>query len=714
MAQDQKSVDVQSALGKRQSSNTRTIDNKRTQNTKKQNNYNPKNKNASSKGKTLSAGGNRGQNKKPQKSSDLDSAIEKATLQTRPKSTSSRTRTKNNNVASNKTNNQDTKKVSAQPNKKQSNSKNTQQAATTQSKIQSESAQKKPVRSNTTRKPRTQKGRKQAEKPVRIIPLGGLNEIGKNITVYEYNNQMFIVDCGLSFPDAELFGVDLVIPDFTYLIENKEKIKGIFLTHGHEDHIGALPYLLKQINVPVYGTRLTLSLVEGKLEEHGILRDADLHIIKSRDKIKVAGMEVECVHVNHSIPDALAFAIHTPVGTIFQTGDFKVDFTPIREYVIDLNHIAAKGTAGIKLLLSDSTNAESQGFSKSESTVGLGLETVFSRAVGRRILIASFASNVYRLQQIINTAKKYNRKVAVSGRSMVNMAERASALGYLTIPKGVLIELDDINNYNPEQLCILTTGSQGEPMAALSRMAEGSHKQVKVGNNDVVVFSSKTIPGNEKMVNRVVNGLLKVGAQVIYGSDYNIHVSGHANQEELRLMLNLTRPEFFLPVHGEFKHLKKHAQIAVDMGVKEQNIVIGDIGQVYELTSKSFKHVDNVPAGRVLVDGLGVGDVGSIVLRDRKHLSQDGLIVIVCTIDSNTGEFVSGPDIVSRGFVYVRESEELMAELRQLVEDTLQDCERESIKEWGAIKVRIREAMSKRIWERTKRSPMILPIITEL
>lgn len=705
--------------------------------------------------------------KQPYKRLSIDEAIEKATLggttksssgktttnnQTRKPSQRKQTNTQRNNTGKNTaanqnkgtaTKNQTAKTAQKSSGKTQNNTSNRNKTtagkankpvssgqknqgnkrnATNNTARQAQNTQRARTNNNKTtannsRKTNNQRGRKtnsNEQMPLRIIPLGGLNEIGKNITAYEYNNEMFIVDCGLTFPDAELFGVDLVIPDFSYLIENKHKIKGLVITHGHEDHIGAIPYLLKQINIPVYAKKLTLSLISGKLEEHGILKSSSLNEVEAGDSITLAGMDIEFIHVNHSIPDAVSLAIHTPVGTVIQTGDFKVDFTPIKEPVIDLNKFAEEGSKGVKLLLSDSTNAETPGFCKSESTVGPNLESVFARAGNKRLIIASFASNVYRLQQIVNTAHRFGRKVAVSGRSMVNVTERASELGYLNIEKSALISLDEIGRYNPEQLVLLTTGSQGEPMAALSRMASGSHRQITVTQDDIIVFSSKTIPGNEKMVTRVINGLLKTGCEVVYGGEHNLHVSGHAHQDELRLMLSLTKPEFFLPVHGEYKHLKKHAQIAIGMGVAEENIIISSIGQVLELREDSFRMAETVTAGRVLVDGLGVGDVGSIVLRDRKHLSEDGLIVVVATIDSNSGEFVSGPDIVSRGFVYVRESEELMADLRQGVENTLRQCEEESIKEWGAIKVAIRENLSHEIYKKTKRSPMILPIITEI
>lgn len=550
--------------------------------------------------------------------------------------------------------------------------------------------------------------------PVRIIPLGGLNEIGKNMTLYECGQDMFIVDCGLSFPDPDMLGVDLVIPDFTFVEQNADKIRGIVLTHGHEDHIGGLPYLLKKIHCPVYGTKLTLGLVEGKLKEHGLLGKVSLNVVSPRQTVKMGCMAVEFIHVNHSIPDAVAMAIHTPAGVIIQTGDFKVDYSPIESEVIDLGRFAELGNRGVLCLLSDSTNAERPGSTMSESKVGNSFDTLFKAAGSRRIIIATFASNVHRVQQIVDNAVRYGRKIAVSGRSMVNVVGKAIELGYLNVPDGVLIDIDTIGRYPSDQVIIITTGSQGEPMAALSRMASGDHRMVSVTANDFIIISAQPIPGNEKHVNRVVNELMRFGADVVYEAMYEVHVSGHACQDELRLMLSLTKPEFFIPVHGEYKHLKKHAGIAKTVGIPESNIYIGEIGQVIELDGVSLKMVGNVTAGKVLVDGYGVGDVGSIVLKDRKHLAEDGLIVVVATIDRELGSLAAGPDIVSRGFVYVRESEELMAEAKEVVKNAFRNCESRGISDWNNMKANVKDELSGFIYRKTKRSPMILPIIMEI
>lgn len=550
--------------------------------------------------------------------------------------------------------------------------------------------------------------------PVKIIPLGGLNEIGKNMTAYECGNDIFIVDCGLAFPDEEMLGVDIVIPDFTYIEKNIDKLRGIVITHGHEDHIGGLPYFLKRFNVPVYGTRLTLGLVEGKLKEHNLLGKRTLNVVKPRDTVKLGCMAVEFIRVNHSIPDAVAFAIHTPAGVIIQTGDFKVDYTPIEGGIIDLARFGELGSKGVLALLSDSTNAERPGSAMSEKKVGESFELLFAKAGSRRVIIASFASNIHRIQQIIDMAVRCGRKVAVSGRSMINVVAKAVELGYLTVPEGVLIDMEIINRYPDEKLVIITTGSQGEPMSALSRMASGDHRNVSINPNDFIIISATPIPGNEKLVGRVVNDLMKLGAEVIYEKMYEVHVSGHACQDELRLMLGLTKPKFFMPVHGEYKHLKKHAGIAISMGLNPANVIIGDIGKVIETDSVEMKITGTVPAGRVLVDGLGVGDVGSIVLRDRKHLAEDGLIVVVLSMEKQTGKVVAGPDIVSRGFVYVRESEELIDEARNVVKNVLAQCGDKDIREWGQIKAKVKDALSDYVYRTTKRSPMILPIIMEV
>ena len=550
--------------------------------------------------------------------------------------------------------------------------------------------------------------------PIRIIPLGGLSEIGKNMTLYECGQDMFIVDCGLSFPDPDMLGVDLVIPDFTFVEQNVSKIRGIVLTHGHEDHIGGLAYLLKKINCPVYGTKLTLGLVEGKLKEHNLLGKDSLNVVAPRQTIKLGCMAVEFIRVNHSIPDAVALAIHTPAGVIIQTGDFKIDYTPIESEVIDLGRFAELGNRGVLCLLSDSTNAERPGSSMSESKVGNSFDALFKTAGNRRIIIATFASNIHRVQQIVDNAVRYNRKIAVSGRSMVNVVTKALELGYLNIPDGVLIDIDAIGRYPSDQIIVITTGSQGEPMAALSRMASGDHRMVSVTAEDFIIISANPIPGNEKHVNRVVNELMKFGAEVIYETMYEVHVSGHACQDELRLMLTLTKPKFFMPVHGEFKHLKKHAGIAKTVGIPESNIYIGEIGQVIELDGVSMKKVGTVTAGKVLVDGYGVGDVGSIVLKDRKHLAEDGLIIVVATIERESGAVMAGPDIVSRGFVYVRESEELMTEAKNVVKAAFRDCEDRGVTDWNNMKMSVKDELSGFIYRKTKRSPMILPIIMEI
>ena len=559
-------------------------------------------------------------------------------------------------------------------------------------------------------------GQSRASKtaPLKIIPLGGLDEIGKNLTVYEYGNDMFLVDCGMSFPDAEMPGVDIVIPDYTYLINNKDRIRGIVLTHGHEDHIGGLPYFLKSVNVPLYGTRLTLGLVEGKLREHGLFGSVKLNVVKPGDVIKLGCFSVEFIHVNHSIPDAVAVAVTTPVGVVVQTGDFKIDSTPIDGDMIDLGRFSQLGKEGVLALLADSTNAERPGFTASEKVVGGSFSNIFKGAQNKRIVVATFSSNIHRIQQIVDEAVKCGRKVVVSGRSMTNVVTVGQELGYLNIPDGVLIDIDMIRRYSDSELVVITTGSQGEPMSALRRMAFGDHRKISVGPNDLIIISATPIPGNEKTVSAVVNELLKLGADVVYEKMYDVHVSGHACQEELKMMLSLTSPKFFMPVHGEQKHLRKHASLAKMVGVEEKNILISSIGNVVELTPNEMKIGGAVPAGRVLVDGLGVGDVGSIVLRDRKHLAEDGLIIIAMTIDGVSGDVVVGPDLVSRGFVYVRESEELMEEARKVVVRALEECAASSVREWSAIKTKVRDALSSFLYERTRRSPMILPIIMQV
>lgn len=550
--------------------------------------------------------------------------------------------------------------------------------------------------------------------PVRIIPLGGLNEIGKNFTVIECANDMFVIDCGLAFPDSEMLGVDIVIPDFTYVEQNKDKLRGIVLTHGHEDHIGGLPYFLKKVNVPVYGTKLTLGLVEGKLKEHALLGDVKLNVVVPRQTVKLGCMAVEFIRVNHSIPDAVGMAVHTPAGVIIHTGDFKVDYTPIEGGIIDLARFAELGNRGVLALMSDSTNSERPGYTMSERKVGESFEKLFARAEGKRIIIATFASNVHRIQQIVNNCVTHGRRMAISGRSMVNVIGKGIELGYLKVPDGLLIDIDMVSRYTPEQVCIVTTGSQGEPMSALTRMAFNEHRNVSITPNDFIIISATPIPGNEKYVTRIVNELLRLGAEVIYEAMYDVHVSGHACQEEQKLILSLTKPKYFIPVHGEYKHLTKHAQSAMSVGIPEENIIIGANGRIIESDGVDIKIAGEVQAGNILVDGLGVGDVGAIVLRDRKHLAQDGIIIAIATIDRDSGIILSGPDIVSRGFVYVRESEELLEEAKSILSDTLQKCLDSNMREWNAIKTRLKDKLSDFIYTKTQRNPMILPIIMEV
>ena len=545
------------------------------------------------------------------------------------------------------------------------------------------------------RRPRRAQQPKEAATPIHIYPLGGLGEVGKNMTVYECNGDMIIVDCGLVFPDSEMFGVDMVIPDFTFVVQNKDKIKGLLITHGHEDHIGSIPYLLQKISLPVYGTRLTCGLIKNKLEEFGLAGKTKFVEIVPRQKIKLGCFTVEPIHVNHSIPDAVAFAIDSPAGT-------------------DLSTLSEYGQRGVLALLSDSTNAERPGFTATEQKVAAGVRSLFARARNKRIIIATFASNIYRVQQIIDLAVEDGRKVAFSGRSMVNNTAMAQELGYMHIPEGTLISVDELNQYPPEQVVLVTTGSQGEPLSALSRMASCSHRQVRVGPGDFIIISANPIPGNEKSVTKIVNGLLLLGAEVIYESMYDVHVSGHACQEEQKLMLTLTKPKYFLPVHGEYKQLKKHALTAASLGIPTSNILIAENGSNVILSQDEMKLGEPVTAGAVMVDGLGVGDVGNVVLRDRKHLSEDGLVIIVATVDSKTGKVLAGPDLVSRGFVYVRENESLMDGAQSIVENALERCVDEHVRDWNSVKTRVREALSSYIYRRTKRSPMILPILMEV
>ncbi len=562
---------------------------------------------------------------------------------------------------------------------------------------------------------RTSKSSNKNSTPIKIVSLGGVQEIGKNITAYECNDDMFIVDCGLTFPDDDMLGVDIVIPDFTYLEKNLDKLRALFITHAHEDHIGAIPYLIKKgINIPIYGTKLTLGILEGKLKEHGLLNKVKLNVVTAGTTVKVGCMAVEFIAVNHSIPDACGLAIFTPAGIIVQTGDFKLDFSPIMGEAMNLTRFGEIGSKGVLALLPDSTNADKPGISLSEKVVADAFSSLFQKAGKKRIIVASFASNIHRIQTIFNFAVANGRKVAVSGRSMENVVAKASELGYLKYPEDILVNIDHIKNYRDEKMVIITTGSQGEPMSALARMATNDHRKVTVTDNDFIIISAHAIPGNEKLVNRLVNDLMKLGADVIYDKRYNTHVSGHANQEDLKLMLNLTKPKFVIPLHGEFKHLKHQKDLAIDVGIPSENILITDIGKVIELNSQEMKIVASVPAGRVMVDGLGVGDVGSIVLRDRKHLSEDGLIIVVCAIDSATGEIVAGPDVVSRGFVYVRESEEMMSEIRDVCAQALNQTTNASYRDWNAMKQAVKEQLSQYLYVKTKRNPMILPIIQEI
>lgn len=549
--------------------------------------------------------------------------------------------------------------------------------------------------------------------PLKIIPLGGLHEIGKNMTVFECSNDIFIVDCGMAFPDSDMPGVDIVLPDFTYIEENADRVRGIVITHGHEDHIGGLPYLLKKVNVPVYATRLTIGLIENKLKEHN-LSNISLNVVTPRQTVKFGCMAVEFIRVNHSIPDSVAMAIHTPAGIVVHTGDFKVDYTPVQGGVIDLARFGELGSRGVLALMADSTNAERAGHTASERTVGASFEKLFDKADGKRIIIATFSSNIQRIQQIVNHAVRCGRKVAVFGRSMINVITTATELGYLKVPEGVLIDLEEMNRLPAEKTVLITTGSQGEPMSALTRMAMNEHRSVSITPYDMIIISATPIPGNEKLVTKVVNELMKSGAEVVYEAMYDVHVSGHACEEELKLMQALTKPKFFIPVHGEYKHLKKHARIAYSMGMDEDRVIIGSIGDVIETDGVEMKITGAVHAGRVLVDGLGVGDVGSIVLRDRKHLAQDGLIVVCVTIESESNTVVAGPDIVSRGFVYVRESEEMMDDAKRIISQTLSKCSDGNIRDWNTIKTRVKDDLSDYIYLKTKRSPMILPIIEEI
>lgn len=549
--------------------------------------------------------------------------------------------------------------------------------------------------------------------PLKIIPLGGLGEIGKNMTAFEYDDEIIIIDCGLAFPEEDLYGIDIVIPDITYLVKNKEKVKGIFITHGHEDHIGGLPYILKQINIPVYGTKLSLELIEIKLKEHKILDDCTLNIVEPGELTKLKHFKIEFIRNNHSIPDSCSIALHTPVGVVVHSGDFKVDFTPIDEKVMDLQRYAQLGKSGVLLLMADSTNSLHKGYTMSEKSVGETFENLFSKASGR-IIVSTFASNVHRLQQISNCSIRYGRKIAFSGRGMENVSEVAISLGYLLIPEDMIISLDEIKNYPNDKLTIVTTGSQGESMAALTRIAASTHKQVQIQEGDMVIISATPIPGNEKAVSNVINDLLKKGANVIYKAIEDIHVSGHACEQELRLIQTLLKPKFFIPVHGEYRHLVTHAKIAQSMGIDKKNTFILENGDVLELYRNKGEVTGKVPFGRVLVDGMGVGDIGNMVLRDRKNLAENGIITVVVAIDIKNKIIISGPDIVSRGFVYVRNSEELIDEVRDIVTNVVESCLERNITQWAEIKNGIRREVDDFVYIKMKRKPMILPVIVEI
>lgn len=552
--------------------------------------------------------------------------------------------------------------------------------------------------------------KKKGESKLRIIPLGGLEQIGMNITAFEYEDSIVVVDCGLAFPEDDMLGIDLVIPDVTYLKDNIQKVKGFVITHGHEDHIGALPYVLREVNVPIYATKLTIGLIENKLKEHNILRSTKRKTIRHGQSINLGAFRIEFIKTNHSIQDAAALAIYSPAGTVIHTGDFKVDYTPVFGDAIDLQRFAEIGKKGVLALMCDSTNAERQGFTMSERTVGRTFDNIFAEHKNTRIIIATFASNVDRVQQIINSAYKYGRKVVVEGRSMVNVITTAAELGYLKIPENTLIDIDHMKNYPDDQMVLVTTGSQGESMAALSRMAASIHKKVSIKPGDTIIFSSNPIPGNEKAVSKVINELSAKGADVIFS---DVHVSGHACQEEIKLIYSLVHPKYAIPVHGEFRHLKAQAGLAENLGIPKENIFIMRSGDVMEMDEESAAITGKVHTGAIMVDGLGVGDVGNIVLRDRQHLSEDGIMVVVLTLEKHSNQLLAGPDIVSRGFVYVRESEDLMGEARIVVEDALDECLNRRVTDWGRIKTVIKDSLGDFVWKRTKRRPMILPIIME-
>ena len=624
---------------------------------------------------------------------------------------------KNNNIEEKKENNVRVKKSTTK-------SRNTKSTSRTSSKTRKESKEKAETTKTVTKRPynrrntKTSNRKKEGEifkkSKLKIIPLGGLHEIGKNITVFEYEDEIIVVDCGLSFPEDDMLGVDLVIPDITYLEKNVDRIKGLVITHGHEDHIGGVPYLLKKINIPIYATRLAAGLIRNKLEEHKLLRSTKLIEVMQGQTIKLGkNFKVEFIRSSHSIPDSVMLAITTPAGTVLHTGDFKVDYTPIDGKVMDFGRIAELGNKGILALMSDSTNAERKGFTMSESSVGEVFDKLFLHCT-KRIVVATFASNVHRVQQLVNSAVKYGRKIAVCGRSMINMIDTARELGYIECPENIFIDIDMIKNYPDDQLVIITTGSQGEPMSALTRMAAGDHRKVTITPNDLVIISATPIPGNEKFVSKVIDDLMQIGAEVVYSSLEAIHVSGHACQEEQKLIFALAKPKYFIPVHGEYRQLIAHSETAQSMGIKKENIVMLSNGRVLEIDENGIGFNGSVPSGRILVDGLGVGDVGNIVLRDRQHLSQDGLIVVVLTMDSSTGEVVAGPDIISRGFVYVREAESIMDDVKSVVKNEIRKCEERGIRDWATIKSMVKDNLRDYIFMKTKRNPMIIPIIMEV
>ncbi|MGM9646097.1 MAG: RNase J family beta-CASP ribonuclease [Eubacteriales bacterium] len=571
-----------------------------------------------------------------------------------------------------------------------------------------------PYRRNTKKSPKVSENPFKSAPKVKIISLGGLNEIGKNITVFECENDMIVVDCGIGFPDDDMLGVDLVTPDFTYIENNAEKLRGVFITHGHEDHIGSLPYLLRSVNVPVYGTRLTLGILENKLAEHKLLQNAKLNTVSAGDTVTAGKFKVEFIRVNHSIADACALAITTPQGVIIHTGDFKLDTTPIESEMMDITRLGELGNKGVRMLLCESTNVERPGYTPSERKVGFSLEKIFSSAEDKRIIIATFSSNVHRVQQIINSSVRHGRKVAVTGRSMVNVVSAAVRLGYMNVPEGAIIDIDDIKKYPPEKITIVTTGSQGEPMSALYRMAFSDHDKVQLTDKDLVVLSSSAIPGNEPLVGKIVNEMYRRGVNVYHDSSVEVHVSGHACQEELKLMHALTKPEFFMPIHGEYRHLIQHKELAEGMGMKPENIFVSDIGKVIELDGDGARFNGTVPSGKVLIDGTGIGDVGNIVLRDRKNLAENGLIIAVATISMDEGVLMSGPDIISRGFVYVRESEELMSATKEIAEKTLINALASGVREWSELKNLLKASISRYIYAQTKRKPIILPVLMNI